>query len=461
MSSKFPSYLPLSSPETWTPVTTRIPLAVYPPPEPLTPPALPSPPRKPAFDAPYTLSTHIFPACYMRTTRHVPIPAPPPENATKAERHRILQETRVYLKDQRGSTVTDGYPCVLWNVANRYVRKGLDGCSKGITLFFAHANGFPKEIWEPAIGLLLSSRAGQIIDEVWSWESVQHGDAALLNEGNLSAIFDWSDNARDILNFLLFYLPTVASDTALPTHLQRLPNEETEYRESNGFKNRTIVPVGHSYGGCTSALAAIIHPQLFSSIVLVDPVIIKPTDDINSMLHDPHTSTLVLGSLTRRETWSSREEALASFQKSPFFCSWDPAVLRVYVECGIHLIPSPSSSSAPSTIAKLKTPGIQEAIVFSETHTEYETFQQMPTLDERIALHWVVPGKAGAGEFGPPGGTGRRVWVRPKNASNVRIPGAGHLVAQERPASLAEDLAEFLLQRYAPAQGKTALRANL
>ena len=72
--------------------------------------------------------------------------------------------------------------------------------------------------------------------------------------------------------------------------------------------------------------------------------------------------------------------------------------------------------------------GIHEAIVFSETHTEFEVYDRLPVLDERIKLRWVVPGQEGAMEFGPPGSTCRRVWVRPVNSTNVRIEGAGHLV---------------------------------
>ena len=72
--------------------------------------------------------------------------------------------------------------------------------------------------------------------------------------------------------------------------------------------------------------------------------------------------------------------------------------------------------------------GMHEAIVFSETHTEFEVYDHLPVLDERIKLRWVVPGQEGAPEFGPPGSTCRRVWVRPVNSTNVRIEGAGHLV---------------------------------
>jgi hypothetical protein len=43
-------------------------------------------------------------------------------------------------------------------------------------------------------------------------------------------------------------------------------------------------------------------------------------------------------------------------------------------------------------------PAIQEAVVFAATLTQFETFQRMKDLDERIELRWIVPGKPGAGE---------------------------------------------------------------
>lgn len=63
---------------------------------------------------------------------------------------------------------------------------------------------------------------------------------------------DWNDNARDILNFLIYYLPSTAASPPLPTHLPRLPSPESNYRKTHGFAHRTLVVVGHSFGGCTS-----------------------------------------------------------------------------------------------------------------------------------------------------------------------------------------------------------------
>lgn len=77
----------------------------------------------------------------------MPVPTPPPANVSKEERRAILAATRKQLDAYRTTKVTDGYPRLLWNCVNRYVKKDLSERNRtGVTLFFAHANGFPKEV---------------------------------------------------------------------------------------------------------------------------------------------------------------------------------------------------------------------------------------------------------------------------------------------------------------------------
>jgi hypothetical protein len=145
---------PQPPPFTWNKHHIRDVLPIYPPTretlDSIQPPVLPSPPRKPAFDAPFTLTTHLFPATYLRTSKSLPLPKPPPAGATKEERHRVFAETTLQLLDWGNDTtmvMDDGYPLVLWNCVNRYVKNDLNEFNKtGVTLFFAHANGFPKEV---------------------------------------------------------------------------------------------------------------------------------------------------------------------------------------------------------------------------------------------------------------------------------------------------------------------------
>ena len=53
-----------------------------------------------------------------------------------------------------------------------------------------------------------------------------------------------------------------------------------------------------------SSLAASLYPNLFHSLVLMDPVIFQPHDLSDLKLH---TSFFVQGALNRRDTWSSRQ----------------------------------------------------------------------------------------------------------------------------------------------------------
>ena len=70
-----------------------------------------------------------------------------PPNLSKEERAARVKEYYHDLRVERGAMVTDGHPKVLWNCINRYVRNNLSSSNRtGLTLFFAHANGFPKEV---------------------------------------------------------------------------------------------------------------------------------------------------------------------------------------------------------------------------------------------------------------------------------------------------------------------------
>lgn len=126
------------------------------------------------------------------------------------------------------------------------------------------------QTWETMIRDLLDTPAGEMVDEVWAWDAVQHGDAAIVNADSLSGIctfnatilqqrirgltitsVDWLDNTRDIANFLVHYLPEDLEAT-LPTRLPRLPASVTKVRGEHGYRTRKLVVVGHSFGGCTS-----------------------------------------------------------------------------------------------------------------------------------------------------------------------------------------------------------------
>ncbi|KAI0058358.1 hypothetical protein BV25DRAFT_1286064 [Artomyces pyxidatus] len=385
-------------------------------------PALPSPTRESSFGDSYVLSTHIVPACQLRTTHYVPLPVIPDEE-TKDERKARVELTTHELFElkglqERGELEIVGSEKVLWSVLNRYVYKDAGRRrGKGLTLFMAHANGMHKETFEPMLHRLLSQTDSPIcIDEIWSIDSVQHGDSGLLNAANLGFLFDWVDNTRDILNFLLHYLPEVVASEPLPVHLPRVSPVEIEARGYYGFRNRSLVVLGHSYGGCSLTLAAYNCPKLFSALVLVDPVIMPVEYDRSQRLRQ-----YAMGALARRDTWSSREEAYRLLGASAFFGSWNPEVLKTYVE---HALAFDHTGKV-----RLKCTGVQEATVFSESRRLSESFTALEGLDTSIKLHWIVPPPS-EGIIENAEVAADCVWRRSANASNTVID-AGHLLVQE------------------------------
>lgn len=130
------------------------------PTSPLAPPQLPLPPRPSNFSDTYSLSTHIIPAVYPRAAPDAPIPIPKHDAALndsslgKKERMKMVAERTASVFALRNDYVTRGCGWdsfrppsapALWNCINRYVRKDLKE-GKGLTLFFDHTNGFPKEV---------------------------------------------------------------------------------------------------------------------------------------------------------------------------------------------------------------------------------------------------------------------------------------------------------------------------
>lgn len=130
--------------------------------------------------AAYRLTTHLFPSAYPRSpflSGSTPIDTAEYERIGKVEekevRERMLAEYKAVLQrwaDEINNAVEDGSKgkkgqhdaqsydsiCaaqkrVMWNSVNRIVREDSDGGSSypsgpRLTLFFAHANGFPKEV---------------------------------------------------------------------------------------------------------------------------------------------------------------------------------------------------------------------------------------------------------------------------------------------------------------------------
>ena len=335
-----------------------------------------------------------------------------------------------------------------------------------VTIIGAHANGFPKELYEPLWEDLhhKSKKYNFRIRSIWIADVAHQGWSSVLNEDKLGNDPAWFDHSRDLL------------------HLINLKRDQMP---------QPIIGMGHSMGGAQLANLSFMHPRLFRTLVLIDPVIQRHA----SVPEDVGPSPARLSTF-RRDVWPSREAAAKSFQASKFYQAWDPRVLDRWIKYGLRDMPTavhPADShgiGAPQVT--LTTPKHQEVFMFLRpTYNEHGDI----ALDDRKELPDIDPSMPTFGNFyrseGPatfnrigelrpsvlyvfgaesyigrpdgaetkvpltgikPGGSGGVALGRVKGITYEKI---GHLIAMEAVDRLAEDSAEWIdkeIQRWSKEQ---------
>ncbi|KAI5367104.1 Putative alpha/beta hydrolase-1 [Septoria linicola] len=321
-----------------------------------------------------------------------------------------------------------------------------------VTIIAAHAVGFNKELYEPLWDELAAQaeRQGWRIRSIWMADTAWHGESYALNEDLLGNDPGWYDHPRDLANLI---------------NLKRAEMP------------RPLIGVGHSMGGNQVTKLALDHPSLFTSLILIDPVIQMKSAEIT-----PGEPNAAKSSTFRRSVWPSREEAKASFLKSAYYQIWDPRVLDKWVQHGLRDCPNPQHPNAKAGEVSLATPPAQEVWSFLRpnyeghgyngtgidrfTHPDVDTSlpNQIPFYrSEPIATYRRLPelrpsclyifgeksfvcdaarakdkvARTGIGAGGSGGEREGRV-------KGVTYEGIGHLIAMEVPKRTAETLAEWV-----------------
>jgi pimeloyl-ACP methyl ester carboxylesterase len=98
---------------------------------------------------------------------------------------------------------------------------------------------------------------------------------------------------------------------------------------------RPMIGIGHSMGAAQITGLSILHPRLFETIILIDPVIQNFEKIVpNGNMIPAHLSA------ARRDRWPNRKAAEQSFKKSKFYKTWDPRVLDLWVQWGLRELPT-------------------------------------------------------------------------------------------------------------------------
>ncbi|KAI2628848.1 alpha/beta-hydrolase [Hypoxylon sp. NC1633] len=222
-----------------------------------------------------------------------------------------------------------------------------------VTIIGAHANGFPKELYEPLWEDLLAESLrsqsqsqedgpGFRIRSIWIADVSNQGYSGTLNEHTLGNDPSWHDHARDLL------------------HMTNVFRAEMP---------RPLIGLGHSFGAAVLTKLSLLHPRLLSTLVLLDPTITT----FSFQRVGPGKSA-VRASAFRRETWATRAAAEASFRRSAFYRTWDARVLDAWIRHAIRdmptaLFPNPTPNPDPDSAnvndrATLRTTKHQEVFTF-------------------------------------------------------------------------------------------------
>ncbi|KAJ5092870.1 hypothetical protein N7456_008731 [Penicillium angulare] len=210
-----------------------------------------------------------------------------------------------YIREYPNATV-DSNPS-LKLVLKKYTPKNNPNPQLGdVTIIGAHGCGFPKELYEPLWEDLLarSEKDGLRIRSIWIADVSNLGASGVENESSLGNDPSWIDHSRDLLHMI------------------------NHFREE---MPQPIVGVGHSMGAGQLVLLSLLHPRLFTSLSLIEPVIAPDILSAKGPL-------LAIVSLKRRDTWKSRSAAIEAAHKT--YKRWDKRVLHRWILHGYREIPT-------------------------------------------------------------------------------------------------------------------------
>lgn len=108
-------------------------------------------------------------------------------------------------------------------VVNEYVSNKIEEQKHGLSVLFAHANGLPKELYEPFFKFLLTllKMEGVPVRSIWAPDVAHQGESGVCNEDKLGDTVHWHDHARDMLTLCTHFdipQPIIAVGHSMGAH---------------------------------------------------------------------------------------------------------------------------------------------------------------------------------------------------------------------------------------------------
>lgn len=260
------------------------------------------------------------------------------------------------------------------------VRLAGTGSSDTPDVLFVHATGFCKEVWRPVVSSLREQRPET---RTLALDLRGHGDSPRVRPP-----YRWDLMTDDI-------------------------------RFTMGDRSG-LVGVGHSCGGAVVARAAALAPNLFSSIILIEPIILPPP-------YSRANIPLARAAQRRRNRFESRDAAYTRFASGPM-ATWKPEALAAYVDFGFI--------DDGDGVAIKCEPDV-EADVFREG-SNHDTWDLVPDISVPVMI---VSGERSDTHTKPFLDALHRQFDDP---TMIAVPKTGHFLPMERPDVVAGLVARAL-----------------
>lgn len=267
----------------------------------------------------------------------------------------------------------------------------LDYGGSGPLIHLATANGFPPEAYRPFAEQLTTHQ-----------RMVGYRSRPLWPNSQPHQISSWRDLAHDMLHDM----ETVAAEGP-------------------------VIGMGHSLGGIMSLYAALMQPERFHALVLIDPVLLPrrmlPLLWLMRQLNQHHRAPLAEGARRRRVSFESAEAALARYRGRGIFARFTPEALAGYIEGGLRPVDNGGMT--------LAWPTTWESRIFSLA--PIDTWDAITRVQQPLLF---IRGKASDLIID-------HSWAQLKHhlphAQLVELEG-GHMVPMESPAAVAAVVQQFI-----------------
>lgn len=204
--------------------------------------------------------------------------------------------------------------------------------SEGENAHFYHANGFPLGCYAPLIEKLSKNFSLSALEMRPTWEDI----------GLPTKNRNWQLYADDLIS-----------------HLEKITN-------------KPVVGIGHSMGATSTIMAAYKRPDLFTSLILIEPAMVSfplsllvkalPKSVMN--LVSPARNTL-----RKTDTWSSRKEFAEYCTNHNLYRKFDKESMNAFIQFGVR--------TTSDDLYKLRFPKIWESHNYTQPPNVLATLKQL------------------------------------------------------------------------------------